>query len=302
MLSLPSNHTTNPVEVHALATGELNHPDRWLFEDGDEDVMGARHPYPDFSFLIRHSSGKNDFDQVPELIRSLFHVIQPSVAEDPVDILSRGPVSPSSIDAVVFSHVHFDHIGDPTKFPQAEMIVGPGATAANGEGWPVNPKSPFSSFVVQHPKLRELSFDKETWAPLGPFDRAYDFFGDGSFYLIDTPGHMPGHLGGLALTGPDEWVFMGGDCCHHRSILVGSRPMSVTSGPMGRCFHSDPKVAGETLEKIRQVEKSDSVFVALAHDSFLVGTMPQYPQSLNGWSQSGWSKDLQGVLSRHYKS
>jgi hypothetical protein len=59
MTSLPSSRQTQPVEVHALATGELNHPDRWLFEDGDADIMVARHPYPDFSFLIRHPSGKN---------------------------------------------------------------------------------------------------------------------------------------------------------------------------------------------------------------------------------------------------
>ena len=59
MPSLPSSTKVKPVEVYALATGELNHPDRWLFEDGDEDVVAARHPYPDFSFLIRHPSGKN---------------------------------------------------------------------------------------------------------------------------------------------------------------------------------------------------------------------------------------------------
>lgn len=237
---------------------------------------------------------------MPELIRSLFHIIQPSVAEDTVDILSRGPVAPSSIDTIVLSHLHFDHVGDCTKFPDADIVAGPGSKAAAGEGWPVNPKSPFSSALVQHPKFRELSFEQQVWSPLGPFERAHDFFGDGSFYLIDTPGHMPGHLGALALTGPDEWVFMGGDCCHHRSILAGSRPMSVTSGPMGRCFHADPDKAKETLDKIRKVEKSGNVFVALAHDSFLVGNIPQYPHNLNGWFESEWRKGLQSALGQLY--
>jgi hypothetical protein len=51
--------TASPhVDVFALSTGQLSHPDRWLFEDGDEDLLRARHPYPDFSFLIRHHSGK----------------------------------------------------------------------------------------------------------------------------------------------------------------------------------------------------------------------------------------------------
>src|ERR1700761_2149899 len=207
-----------------------------------------------------------DFTQVPEPIRKLFHVIQPSVAQDPIDILSEGPASASNVSAVVFSHLHFDHIGDCTKFPHAGLIAGPGSKAANGVGWPRDPKSPFASAVVNHPKYRDLSFENDVWTPLGPFPRAHDFFGDGSFWLIETPGHMPGHLGALALTGSDEWVFMGGDCCHHRSILVGSRPMSITCGPVGKSFHSEPDVAKETIEKIRGLEKTGKVFVALAHD------------------------------------
>lgn len=48
------------VKVFALPTGQLTHPDRWLFEDGDEDIMKARNEYPDYSFLIQHqASGKN---------------------------------------------------------------------------------------------------------------------------------------------------------------------------------------------------------------------------------------------------
>jgi hypothetical protein len=59
MASLPSSNGVQPVKVYALAAGELNHPDRWLFEDGDEDILSARHPYPDFCFLLQHHSGKN---------------------------------------------------------------------------------------------------------------------------------------------------------------------------------------------------------------------------------------------------
>ncbi len=51
---------------------------------------------------------------------------------------------------------------------------------------------------------------------IGDF-RAVDFFGDGSFYLLDTPGHAVGHLAGLARTtsNPDTFILMGGDLCHH---------------------------------------------------------------------------------------
>ena len=47
------------VAVYALPTGHLYLPDRWLFEDGNNDFNQYRQLVPDFSFLICHESGKN---------------------------------------------------------------------------------------------------------------------------------------------------------------------------------------------------------------------------------------------------
>ena len=187
--------------------------------------------------------------------------------------------------------------------PNADMIAGPGSRAAIFPGWPTAAGSPNLGDVLQHPRYHELSFDTDTWRPFGSFSRAHDYFGDGSLFLIDTPGHMPGHLGAIAMTSTNEWVFMGGDCCHHRSLLVGARPMSVTVGPAGsKCFHKEPEVAMQTIEKIRALEKeaNGNLLMALAHDSYLVGKMPEYPQSLNGWKASKWKQELDTVLSKDY--
>src|SRR5687768_10801423 len=53
----------------------------------------------------------------------------------------------------------------------------------------------------------------------------YDYFGDGSFYLLNTPGHAIGHLGGLARTSsnPDTFIFMGADLCHHPGVMRPTR-------------------------------------------------------------------------------
>lgn len=49
--------------------------------------------------------------------------------------------------------------------------------------------------------------------------KAVDFYGDGSFYLLATPGHTAGHMCALARTstgGPkDTFMFLGGDIAHH---------------------------------------------------------------------------------------
>jgi hypothetical protein len=46
------------VNVYVLPTGKIHLPDRWIFEDGDNDLIHSRQLYPDFSFLICHPSGK----------------------------------------------------------------------------------------------------------------------------------------------------------------------------------------------------------------------------------------------------
>ena len=56
-------------------------------------------------------------------------------------------------------------------------------------------------------QIREIDFSNEkTPFKIGRF-HAHDYFGDGSFYLLDTPGHSIGHICGLARTtagGPDD--------------------------------------------------------------------------------------------------
>ena len=218
-----------------------------------------------------------------------------------MDLLGRGHVQPSQISTVVFSHLHFDHVGDPTKFSHATFITGPGSSEATKPGYPKDEKSPFLSAIIDHDKYRELSLKTDTWVALGPFERAYDYFGDGSFFLVDAPGHMAGHLGALAQVNEGEWVFMGGDCCHHRALLIGARPVSVTVGPNGTSsFHKDPPTAISTIEKIRLLEREGNVFVALAHDAMLEERMPLYPDSLKNWKTAAWKKDLDQAVQAAY--
>lgn len=93
-MNLPSPSTA--VEVYALPTGRLHLPDRWLFEDGDNDMLKARQLSPDFSFLISHPSGRHilfdlglrkDFDGNPTVIRADQPYISPTVPFDAIDLL-----------------------------------------------------------------------------------------------------------------------------------------------------------------------------------------------------------------------
>lgn len=57
---------------------------------------------------------------------------------------------------------------------------------------------------------------KGPWEPFGPFERALDYFGDGSFWIMQAPGHMAGNMCAAARLRGGEWVLLGSDCCHSR--------------------------------------------------------------------------------------
>jgi glyoxylase-like metal-dependent hydrolase (beta-lactamase superfamily II) len=46
-----------------------------------------------------------------------------------------------------------------------------------------------------------------------------DYFGDGSFWVIQAPGHMPGNLCAALRLEDGEWVLLGSDCCHSRYVI-----------------------------------------------------------------------------------
>lgn len=100
-------------------------------------------------------------------------------------------------------------------------------------GYPTNPESPLLDTDVAGRAVRTVDF---TTTPLkiGSFD-ALDFFGDGSFYLLNVPGHAIGHLCGLARTtstasgdAEDTFVYMGADTAHHGG---GFRPTAYLPLP-----------------------------------------------------------------------
>jgi len=126
----------------------------------------------------------------------------------------------------------------------------------------------------------------QVWQPIGPFPNAFDYFRDQSFYIIDAPGHLFGHLNCLIRTGPSKWVYLAGDACHHPDLLSGKRQIATWKDAHGGCgcVHADKEATEVTLERIRALArlKRDEVEVVLAHDL--------------GWRAKNGSRFLPGHL------
>ncbi|KAJ7828058.1 hypothetical protein B0H14DRAFT_3719641 [Mycena olivaceomarginata] len=62
--------------------------------------------------------------------------------------------------------------------------------------------------------------------------KAIDHFGDGSFYLLDTPGHFTGHMSALARVTPSSFIVLGGDNAPPRRTIPPNRLHSRTPSPV----------------------------------------------------------------------
>ncbi|KAJ6021726.1 Metallo-hydrolase/oxidoreductase [Penicillium herquei] len=242
----------------------------------------------------------------------------------------------SDIEAVIWSHNHFDHTGDPSRFPShTELVVGPGVKGISWPGYPSIPDASILDSDAAGRSLREIDFEASD-LKIGLFD-SFDFFGDGSFYLLDAPGHAPGHMCGLARTtsDPPTFVFMGADSCHHAGVLRPSQylhlPRPASMGQIrsyGGCrgdllmqlaswksadepffqvarghLFSDHDAAMITVSKIQELDAdvAGNIFVILTHDDSLGDHLPLFPRRINDWLAQNLREETRWIFCKSMK-
>ncbi|KAK5048617.1 hypothetical protein LTR84_005708 [Exophiala bonariae] len=304
---------------------------------------------PSWSFLIEHeSSGKKalfdlgippDWQNMSPAI-STFPGWDISAQKNTIDILEANGISGSQINSIIWSHWHWDHLGDPSTFPPTtDLVVGPGFKQAFLPGFPVNKKSPVRESDFAGRNLREIDFSI-TKLLAGKF-HAFDFFGDGSFYLLDTPGHAIGHLCGLARTtnSPDTFIMMGGDLCHHSGEMRPSPHLPLPSdnqlheiwqrfsataihpcpgAVLAQLQHSrgrdvdipfydpamghDIDIAIDTIKKAQEADSDDNIWFVFAHDDSLFDTVDLFPAKANAWKEKGWGSTTKWAFLKDFKT
>lgn len=127
-------------------------------------------------------------------------------------------------------------MGRPSLFPPTTNLC-----YGKGTGpFPAYPENPDSNLDAADFKDRKCVEIPCTDLHIGPFP-ATDFYGDGSLYLLDTPGHWPGHICALARTTPDTFVFLGGDICHFAGDFRPSEAIPLPSTIPGEALRHSKK-------------------------------------------------------------
>lgn len=271
------------VRVSALSGGSLTLPENLFVTDPEP---GKFTTVPSLCFLIEHRTGaeteqptrivldlglKRDLDAYEPAMRSHISNRQPiTTFPDVAESLRRGGLDPANdIDVVMYTHMHWDHVGTPSDFPGSTFIVGSGTLHLLEHGAvPHYPPEMFNPNMLDRKRTTELPAVREEdrtyattmnqahyeWKPFFGLPAVVDFFGDGSLLVVDSPGHLRGHINLLLRVEPHRYVFLGGDCCHDVRILQGSKGIALYDDGHGqlRSVHMDTEVATDTISMIKK--------------------------------------------------
>lgn len=276
------------VRISALRGGTFTLPTKLFVANVSDEEKKV---VPSLSFLIIHRSShdghekrllfdlglrRNTDTYTLPIQNHLQNRLPMELLPDVKQSLEENGLSTEAIDQVILSHVHWDHIGTPSDYPRARFLVGAGSLELLSSG--LNDHLSHSNF--QHDlfnglDVSELPYPEALeggWQHRGGL-MMLDLSGNGVIYVVDSPGHLTGHIALLVRRGERRWVLLVGDACHDSRLLSGECDIAEWTDQDGRlcCIHTDKHAAAKTLAIFMEWKKASEecdihLQIIFAHD------------------------------------
>lgn len=248
---LPGGSEGATVKLHPMLTGELRAPPSFVVRDRGKfrhiHLLGIGTPkskwewLPVPSFLIEHPTAglvlvDGGYHQTIAVdpaknlgkLAARLYTVRATVEQSLPKRLEAMGLSPSAIQVVIMTHLHFDHASGISEFPEATFIIGEGEWQ-----WASGRRPLLRGYIHRHFDLafdyREVQYSRSDAgvSSYATFGRSVDLFGDGSIRLCYTPGHTMGHQSVIARL-RDREVLLTGDAAmvrrNYRELLLPGIP------------------------------------------------------------------------------
>lgn len=236
-------------------------------------VFLIRHPEGIFLFDTGQSPCCNDAGYFPRLafFNGLLSEFTLERKDGIVEQLQELGVKPTDLKGIILSHLHNDHAGGLEDLlkeaPDTPVYI-------SREHWKAFGEHPYFASMEgatpNHwpkaftPKIVDLE-DK----PLGPWKQSAPITEDGNIVIVDTSGHVPGHIGLVVFErgengGKQTTYLLPGDATYGLGCLDKEEPDGI---------NDDPMRALRTLQTMKQFARETEVVILPSHD-------PSTPQLL----------------------
>ena len=173
-----------------------------------------------------------------------------------IDQLKSMNLTPDSIDYLVTSHTHWDHVGNANYFINSIWIID---------------KKEYEWAMSDGQKKRSSLYDSLRNSQTIQFEEKYDVFGDGKVVIYSTPGHTPGHMSMYIKLQESQSILLSGDLYHFNE----QREYKRVPG-----FNTDSLQTLESMEKFEKLAKHLNAKVIIPHEVKDYLALPKYPNYL----------------------
>jgi len=177
--------------------------------------------------------------------------------EGPAQQLQAQGIDPRSIESIILSHFHSDHVAGLKDFPDAQFIYFENAyDAVKGKtGFDAVRRGYLPDLLPSDLEQRSSVVGDNSVIQLDddyrPFEQGYDLLGDGSLVAVELPGHAHGQMGIFLQDEQGQHVFLAADACWYSQAYRELR----YPHPLANLVQADGKAYKETLKKLHQLHK-----------------------------------------------
>lgn len=182
--------------------------------------------------------------------------------------LEQRGYSAAEVETVLVSHFHVDHIAGLLDFPRATVVCHQRdwASVKGAKGFEALRKACFPDLLPEDLESRlellEDQFRSDLPEPLDCFRLGYDYFGDGSCWLIPLPGHSPGHMGAYLQTEQGPVMVAVDTCWRSESFRLNQDVPALVH----RFLTADPAAFRDSLQRLHNFHRQNpQIPVLLAH-------------------------------------